>query len=139
MKNKKVLFLCLFCIAIVAVLTFIYFRPLSFAKLLDKNGLKVEEIITIDASTTMTDPKADIKLKESEVKRLIEMLNKFSYKKVINTNGKGWQYLFVLNSMDNKLVCSITEDRILISNEEYKIVGIEKDNFKSDFLKFFNR
>lgn len=123
----------------VIVLIAQYSGSLSFSKILIKNGLKAEEIINIDASTTMTDPKSDIKLKEGEVKRFIEMLNKFSYKKVINTNGKGWQYSFVLNSMDKNLVCSIMEDRLLISNEEYKIVGIDQDNFKADFLKLLNK
>ncbi len=136
---KKKFIVILFLLIMIIVLIAQYSRSLSFTNILIKNGLEIEGILTIDASTTMTDPKSDIKLKEGEVKRFIEMLNKFSYKKVINTNGKGWQYSFVLNSMDKHLVCSITEDRILISNEEYKIVGIDQDDFKSDYLKFFNR
>ena len=136
---KKKVVVILFLLIMVIVLIAQYSWSLSFSKILIKNGLKAEEIINIDASTTMTDPKSDIKLKEGEVKRFIEMLNKFSYKKVINTNGKGWQYSFVLNSMDKNLVCSIMEDRLLISNEEYKIVGIDQDNFKADFLKLLNK
>ncbi len=136
---KKKVVVILFLLIMVIVLIAQYSGSLSFSKILIKNGLKAEEIINIDASTTMTDPKSDIKLKEGEVKRFIEMLNKFSYKKVINTNGKGWQYSFVLNSMDKNLVCSIMEDRLLISNEEYKIVGIDQDNFKADFLKLLNK
>lgn len=137
MKKKVIVILFLLLMSIVLITR--YSGSLSFSKILIKNGLKVEGIFTINASTTMTDPKSDKGLEGDEIKKVINLLDKYSYKKVPVNSAKGWQYLLVFNSKDKKLVCSIMEDRLLISNEEYKIVGIDQDNFKSDFLKLLNR
>ena len=137
MKNKKILFLCLFCIAIVLVLAFIYLRPLSFAKLLDKNGLRVEDIEKISISTTRTDPKSDKELEGDEVKKVIELLDKYSYKKASSNSAKGWQYLLVLKSKDKELVCSIMGNKLSIFDWEYAITGFVPEEFEAEFLKFF--
>ncbi len=137
MKRKKILALSIFCIAVITVLAFLYLRPLSFAKLVDKNGLKLDEIGHISISTTRTDPKSDKELTGEEVKKVIDLLNKYSYKKASNRDAKGWQYLMVLNSKDKELVCSIMGNKLSIFDQEYAITGFVPEEFEAEFLKFF--
>ncbi len=137
MKRKKILALAILSIAVVTALAFLYLRPLSFAKLLDKNGLKIDEIADISISTTRTDPKSDKELAGDEVKEVIDLLNKYSYKKASNRDAKGWQYLMVLHGKDKELVCSIMGNCLSVFNQEYVMVGFVPQDFEAEFLKFF--
>lgn len=116
-------------------------NPITFLEILENNGTKSEEIKNAEISTTMIDPKSDTKLDENNAQELLSKLNEFTYKKIKNSDEKGWQYLFTFkkeNTSKNPLSISVMQNKLLIGEEAYEIVNFDENSFKEFVLKFFN-
>ena len=138
--NKKVIILGVVSLAVVGLLTYIYFRNKKKSSSNEKDKLSPTEkdnnLINVNKSSSVDNNSQAVKITENKLKSLKELLSFYEFKKnsifdkgtgnEISVNAR-WSVWGLLNSQYNSLVNGVKNDKsIKVKNEQeiFKLLDI---------------